>query len=155
MKKAILFSFLVSVLTGCGVRAPLTQYTDARVTQSTAVAIAFDANFEISNTNDEPLKLKFYDYTVAANGKTVYNGRASAEQTVPRWATVRGSVPVVIRRENLSGEEEVLWTLSGRLTYIPPTAIAETLLNTGIWEPSIHVQARDSLQIPQYPFPTN
>lgn len=133
---------------GCGVRAPLTQFIGSSVTQSTPEAVALNANFEISNTNDEPLKLKFYDYTVMADGRTVYKGRASAEQTVPRWATVQGSIPIVIRREYLPAIDRVDWKLSGSLSYIPPTAIAETLLKSGFWEPTTSVHASDALSIP-------
>ena len=143
----VIISILCSAQ-GCGVRAPLTQFTGSSVTQSTPEAIALNANFVISNTNDEPLKLKFYDYTVTADGRTVYRGRASAEQTVPRWATVKGSIPIVIRREYLPAIERVDWTLTGRLSYIPPTAIAETLLKSGFWEPTTSVHASDVLYIP-------
>ena len=148
MHRGLLLFALLSVPVGCGVRAPLTVYTGSSVTESTSEAVALNAHFEISNTNDEPLKLKFYEYTVIADGNTVYKGRASAEQTVPRWATVQGTIPIVIRREFVSSLAQVDWQLSGKLSFIPPTAIAETLLKSGFWEPTTAVRASDALTIP-------
>jgi hypothetical protein len=139
---------IVIAFAGCGVRAPLTVYTGSSVTQSTAEAVALNVHFEISNTNDEPIKLKIYEYTVTADGNAVYKGRASAEQTVPRWATVESTIPIVIRREFVSSLGEVDWKLSGRLSFIPPTAIAETLLKSGFWEPTTSVHASDALMLP-------
>lgn len=148
MIRGLLLFTILCATTGCGVRAPLTVYTGSSVMESTSEAVALNAHFEISNTNDEPLKLKFYEYTVTADGNTVYIGRASAEQTVPRWATVEGTIPIVIRREFISSVAQVDWKLSGRLSYIPPTAIAETLLKSGFWEPTTAVHASDALTLP-------
>ena len=135
-------------LQGCGVRAPITQFTGLTITQSTPEAIALDAEFEISNTNDEPLKLKYYEYVVYAGGRTVYRGYASAEQTVPRWATIQSTVPFVIRRDDIQAGEAIEWQLTGSLSYIPPTALAETLLKTGLSKPTTSVRARGVIEIP-------
>jgi len=148
MVRGLLLITIMLACAGCGVRAPLTVYTGSSVAESTPEAVALDAHFEISNTNDEPLKLKFYKYTVTVNGSAVYRGRASAELTVPRWATVESTIPIVIRREFVSSLPEVDWKLSGRLSFIPPTAIAETLLKSGFWEPTTSVHASDALALP-------
>tara|TARA_B100001964_G_C14101265_1_gene539436 strand:+ start:193 stop:630 length:438 start_codon:yes stop_codon:yes gene_type:complete len=140
---------------GCGVRAPLTQFKGSSVTQVTPEAVSLNATFDISNTNDKPLKLKYYEYAVMSNGRTVYRGRASAEQTVPRWATVQNTIPIVIRTEYLKANQPVTWNLSGRLSYIPPTALAETLLKTGFWEPKTSIRASDDVAIFAEFIPTN
>jgi len=140
MIRGLLLFTILCATTGCGVRAPLTVYTGSSVMESTSEAVALNAHFEISNTNDEPLKLKFYEYTVTADGNTVYIGRASAEQTVPRWATVEGTIPIVIRREFISSVAQVDWKL-------------ETLLKSGFWEPTTAVHASDALTLPA-PFPS-
>jgi len=139
----------VCVMYGCGIRAPITQFKSATITQSTPVAIVLNAEFEISNTNDEPLQLKYYEYSVFVDGRTVYHGSASAEQTVPRWSTIQSSIPIVIRRDDLHANDLITWQLSGTLSYIPPKAIAETLLNRGIWKPTTPVHAHGSFETPR------
>jgi len=137
-------------LQACGVRVPIVRFTGAEVSQSTAEAIALRAEFEISNTNDEPLRLKFYEYTVHADGHTVYRGRISPGLTVPRWTTVESHIPIVIRRENLTSVGTLTgWKLSGTLSYYPPSAIADTLMNLGIWQPKTSVRAQDEFEVPR------
>jgi len=126
----------------------VTQFKGVTFTQSTPEAIALSAEFEISNTNDEPLKLKQYNYVVYAGGRTVYRGIASAEQTVPRWATILSSIPIVMRREDIPMDVQLNWELSGHLSYIPPTALAETLLKSGLLKPTTSVHARGVIEIP-------
>lgn len=150
----VLFVLMGSVI-GCGVRAPLTQFKESSVTQVTPDAVSLNATFDISNTNDEPLQLKYYKYAVTSNGRTVYRGLASAEQTVPRWSTVQSTIPIVIRSEYLKADQPVTWNLSGRLSYIPPTALAETLLQSGFWEPTTSVRASDDVAIFVESIPTN
>jgi hypothetical protein len=123
-------------------------FQGATVTESTPDAIALQADFEISNTNDEPLELKMYEYTVFAGGRTLYSGVASAQQTVPRWATVHSSIPIVIRRDAIPYDGRVSWQLSGTLGYIPPTALAETLLKSGFMKPSTSIHAHGVFDIP-------
>ena len=145
-----LLVFMVSyfVVTGCGVRAPLTQYYETTIIQSTPEAIAMEVEFDVSNTNDEPLRLTTYQYTVSAGGSTVYRGKYSAQQTVPRWSTVRSTIPIVIRRDAIRGSQHVAWRLSGSLGYIPPTEFAETLLKSGLWNPTTVVRAHGSATMP-------
>lgn len=145
-----LLVFMVSyfVVTGCGVRAPLTQYYETTIIQSTPEAIAMEVEFDVSNTNDEPLRLTTYQYTVSAGGSTVYRGKYSAQQTVPRWSTVRSTIPIVIRRDAIRGSQHVAWRLSGSLGYIPPTEFAETLLKSGLWKPTTVVRAHGSATMP-------
>jgi hypothetical protein len=132
----------------CGIRAPVTKFNGVTLTQSTQEAIALDAEFEISNTNDEPLKLKQYEYVVFAGDRTVYRGIAAAQQTVPRWATIVSTIPIVIRRVDLPQDEQFNWELSGHLSYIPPTALAETLLKSGLSKPTTPIRAHGVIEIP-------
>ena len=155
MFQVLALFILMSSVIGCGVRAPLTQFKGSSVTQFTPEAVSLNATFDISNTNDEPLKLKYYEYAVTSNGRTVYRGRVSAEQTVPRWATVQSTIPIVIRTEYLKANQPITWNLSGRLSYIPPTALAETLLKSGFWEPTTPVRASDDVDISVEFIPTN
>lgn len=145
-----LISMLVltgGLLLGCGVRAPIAKFKGASISESTPAAIAMQIEFEISNTNDEPIQLKMYTYRVSAGGRTIYSGEASAEQTIPRWATIQSSIPFVIRRDSLQSTDQIIWQLSGTLSYIPPNAIAETLLNTGIFKPTTSIRATGVLDV--------
>ena len=92
MFRILFLLFSVLIIQGCGVRSPIARFNGAMVTQSTPEAIALTAQFEIANTNDEPLQLKFYNYTVTSGGRTVYRGMASAEQSVPRWSAMQSSI---------------------------------------------------------------
>ena len=148
MLRCFLLPLIIVGFFGCGVRAPMTQYRGAIITQSTAEAFALQVEFDISNTNDEPLQLMMYEYTVTANGTTVYRGKASAEQTVPRWSTVSSLIPVVIRRDDLHGSEHVTWRLSGTLGYVASNAIAETLFKAGLWKSKTPIGAHGSIPVP-------
>jgi hypothetical protein len=132
---------------GCGVRAPLTQFTSSTITNTSSEAIEMNVEFEISNTNDLPIRLMMYEYTVTANGRTVYQGKSSAERTVPRWSTTSSSVPVVIRREAISNPGNVKWELTGSLGFVPPNAFAEALRTSGLWKTSTRITAQGVVSI--------
>lgn len=143
-----LFLILCFSLQACGVRAPIAHFTGATVTQSTPEAFALEATFEVSNTNDEPLRLEHYKYYVTSGGRTLYQGKAAAELTVPRWASITSSIPIVMRREDIGTQDVISWRLEGSLSYIPPTALAETLLKIGIVEPTTTVRAHGAVEVP-------
>ena len=139
----------VCILQGCGVRSPIVRFTGAEVIESTPEAIALNAEFDISNTNDNPLRLNFYEYTVSMGNHTVYRGKTAPNLTVPRWATVKSLIPIVIRRDRLPPiGEQVSWKLSGSLGYYHPSAISETLMNLHIWKSKASVRASEELEVP-------
>ena len=142
MRLLTLLLFTGICLFGCGVRAPLTQFTSSTITNATSEAIEMDVEFEISNTNDLPIRLMMYNYAVTADGRTVFIGKSDAQLTVPRWSTTRNSIPVVISRDAISDSENVAWELTGTLGYVPPSAFAEALRTSGLWETSTSVKAQ-------------
>ena len=105
-------------------------------------------SFEITNTNDEPLRLMTYNYTVTANGMAVFTGKFAAEQTVPRWSSIESTIPIVIRRHTIQGASKITWQLSGSLGFIPPTAFSETLRNVGLWRPTISIRGHGAVPVP-------
>lgn len=134
---------------GCSTaRAPIAQYQSSRVTASNHGAISLDVAFNLSNNNDDPLRLVKYKYLVSINGTTVYNGSAEAEQTLPQRSTSLASIPVVVRREHLTGQDQVVWNLQGSLEYIEYGALAETLVDSKLIQPSTIIAASDTLVIP-------
>ena len=145
----LLFAFSCYCFVGCGVRKPVAQFQHASITQSTPEAFSLDVTFEVFNTNDEPLQLTMYTYVITAGGEVVYEGLASAEQSVPRWSSVVSSIPIVFRRESVVGKQQVAWNMEGTLGFIPPKAIAETLLDIGVWKPKTSVRAHGLVQVPE------
>ena len=134
---------------GCSTaRAPIAQYQSSRVTASNHGAISLDIHFNLSNNNDDPLRLVKYKYFVSINGTTVYNGSAAAEQTLPRRSTSSSSIPAVVRREYLTGQDPVVWRLQGSLEYIAHGALAETLVESKLIQPLTSIVASDTLVIP-------
>ncbi len=136
------------MIQGCGIRPPITQFQSVSLTESTPEAVALQVEFEIANTNDEPIQLKYYNYSVKGGGATLYRGKAVAWQTVPRWSTITSSIPIVVRRADVQGANLVSWQLSGSISYSPPTAIAKTLMNTGLWNPTASIHAYGDVAIP-------
>jgi hypothetical protein len=124
------------------------QYKEATISDSSLEAFAMDVEFEVFNTNDEPLQLMMYNYTVVANGAEVFRGHASAEKTVPRWSSTLSSVPVVIRRDLVGEHGHVVWSLHGTLGYVPTRELSVTLLETGIWKPTTSVRANGMIEVP-------
>lgn len=147
MRLLILLLFTGICSSGCGVRAPLTQFTSSTITNTTSEAIEMNVEFEISNTNDLPIRLKMYNYAVTANGRSVFTGKSDAQLTVPRWSTTRSSIPVVIRKDAITDLESVAWELSGSLGYVPPNALAEALRTSGLWRTSTRVNAQGVVSI--------
>jgi len=148
MLKTVLLVFTTLCCFGCGVRAPMTQFKGASISQSTPEAIALQVEFDVSNTNDTPLHMVMYEYTVEANGRTVYRGKASAEISVPRWSIVSSFLPVVIRRDDIFSSDEVAWQLSGTLGYVATNAMSETLYKSGLWKTTTPVRAHGSITVP-------
>lgn len=144
---ALFLLFLVG-FAGCSVRQPIATYKEAQVTQSTPEAIALEVEFEIVNTNTIPLQLLMYNYRVTSNGEEVFVGFESAEKTIPSSSSITDSLPVVIPRKHILGKDSCSWQLSGTLSYIPPKAISETLLDTGLWEPKTSVRGHGLVQVP-------
>ncbi len=148
MIRLSILCFFVCSLTACGVRAPVSQFTKSKIMRSTPEAVVIEAEFEISNTNDEPLQLKNFNYTVTSGSQLLYKGLAAAQQTVPRWSSIQCRIPIVIRRNDFASNSPVAWKLIGTLAYIPPTALSQTLLKSGWWKPTMRVQGHGAFDMP-------
>ncbi|MDP7009382.1 MAG: hypothetical protein QGI78_07415 [Phycisphaerales bacterium] len=148
MLKLFLFS-LCCVATSCTTsRAPIAEYSSSTVTSSLPTAVSVDVAFALSNTNDEPLQLEQYNYAVSIAGDIVYRGFAEAEQTLPRGSTVNATIPIVIPRAYLVGQDTVVWRLRGSLEYISHNAFVETLVDSKMYQPSISIAASDYMVVP-------
>lgn len=148
MRLLTLLSLSVFCNLGCGVRAPLAEFTGSTITNATPEAIEMEVEFEVANTNDLPIRLMMYSYTVTANGRTIFRGKNSAQFTVPRWSLARNSIPIVISRDAISDSENIAWELTGTLGYVPPSAFAEALRTSGLWETFASVNAHGVVSMP-------
>lgn len=148
MLKTVLFIVCLASASCTSSRPPIAEYTFSNVTESLPSAVSLDVAFDLSNNNDEPIRLVQYRYTVSVAGNTVYRGLTEAEQTLPRGSTTATTIPIVLPRAFLVGNNTVVWHLRGTLDYLSPGALAETLVDSKLWQPSISIVASDSLVVP-------
>ena len=83
MLKTVLFIVFLSAASCAASRKPIAEYTSSNLTESLPGAVSLDVAFDLSNNNDEPVRLVQFRYTVSVAGDTVYRGLAEAEQTLP------------------------------------------------------------------------
>lgn len=147
LTRVLFIAFLSTV--GCSTsRAPVAQYKSSLITESLPSAISLDLEFDLSNNNDEPLKLVTYRYYVSVNRDVVYRGIADAQQTLPRGSTTKTTIPIVVPRAYLVGQDTVVWHMRGTLEYLSHGALAETLVDSKLWQPSTTVAASDYFVVP-------
>jgi hypothetical protein len=148
MLKMVLFIVFLSAASCAASRPPIAEYTSSNLTESLPGAVSLDVAFDLSNNNDEPVRLVQFRYTVSVAGDIVYRGLAEAEQTLPRGSTTATTIPIVLPRAYLVGNDTVVWHLRGTLDYLSHGAFAETLVDSKLWQPSITISASDFLVVP-------
>ena len=140
---------LCAVAVGCSsARPPVPQFQSSKLKNSFEEAVSIDVTFNLLNYNKEPIRLVKYVYSVVIDGEVVYEGVLEAEQTLPQGEGATATIPIVISRTHLDGKEDVTWYLNGSLTYISTDALAETLFDSKLWQPTIAFGATDSLEVP-------
>ncbi|MCH2147215.1 MAG: hypothetical protein MK073_05305 [Phycisphaerales bacterium] len=135
--------FVLSFIFGCSTRAPIATYQHAVSTEIDSDAASFEAVFNVSNTNNEPIELLLYEYSVSVDGSHVFTGLHEAKLTVPRWSVIESSIPIVVPASALEHSTGG-WQLQGTLSYIESDAFADTLRKAGFSKPSTSVFARDT-----------
>ncbi|MEE2819739.1 MAG: hypothetical protein VX615_03910 [Planctomycetota bacterium] len=143
MQLRICFLFAMSFIIGCSTRAPIATYQHAVASELNSDAASFDAVFTVSNTNNEPIELLLYEYSVSVDGAHVFTGLHEAKLTIPRWSFIESSSPVVVPARAIQTKQGV-WRLSGTLSYIESDAFADTLMKAGFSKPSTPISARDT-----------
>ena len=137
----LLFILIFSI--GCSTRAPIATYQHAVATELNSDAGSFEVVFNVSNTNNEPIELLLYEYSVSVDGTHVFAGLHQAKLTVPRWSGIKSSIPIVIPTSAIKSKQGE-WSLSGTLSYIESDAFADTLMKAGFSKPSTSISARDT-----------
>jgi hypothetical protein len=97
------------------------------------------------NPNKEPIPLREFHYTVEVDGAKVFKGVRSAESTLRRFGERTVTLPVAIVA--LPADRAVSnFRIFGELTYREPGALAETLLDVELIEPSVGFSGQGSIQ---------
>ena len=138
---------LTVVVAGSGctiIRAPEVEVVGARWDEATDEAAVVRFDLEMFNPNDEALELRMMHYRFDADGRRIYDGRRAAQVTLAGGSRRTLSIPAVIRYDRLEDADErsetaateLAYALNGRLVYLVPTPLAETLLEIGLRRPA-------------------
>tara|TARA_B100001750_G_C15042267_1_gene367243 strand:- start:68 stop:511 length:444 start_codon:yes stop_codon:yes gene_type:complete len=146
MRKAYLLIFIFFF--SCSTRPPIATYIKSELVAVSADAVAFDVTFSFANTNNEPVELLAFDYSVFTNNRKVYTGLHEAQLTIPRQSEIQNAIPVVINRLVLTEDAFITWQLKGQVDYLAPDALAKTLRSAGLLQPSSSIFAQGKIQIP-------
>ena len=132
---------LPGLLGGC------TQYRDPSVnvhsvsaSSMTQEAMVLDFMLELSNPNQESLRLHEFHYDVAVDGVKVYSGVRAAEATLASLDQRHVRVPAVIRFDAvgwslLSTPAAAQYAITGTLRYIAPGELARMARDLGLPKP--------------------
>ncbi|MHC4990394.1 MAG: hypothetical protein ACYTGC_05380 [Planctomycetota bacterium] len=153
-RAASLFILLLLVLagaSGCSTfRDPVVESGDAVLMDRSEDALQIGVPMQLSNPNDEALKLLQFDYTLVADGRLVFRGRRAALATLGQNGTRLIVLPAVVPFESMGWETppgSVDYRLSGSLLYVTPGALAETLLDIGLRRPRMRIVAEGTVQL--------
>jgi hypothetical protein len=134
-----LILLLCLVAPGCSsVRAPSLTVESAKLTERTDAGMVITFTVLADNPNGQALPLRDATYTVWLADKPVFSGTRSAQATVSRYGTQTFALPAAVP---LSGSPSVgtePFRITGRLMYIVPGALAETLFDIHVRRPSTH-----------------
>ncbi len=137
MRHACLLLPLLFALPACtSTRPPDFTITSASVTQRTDSGVVINFNVMADNRNGDALPLREVEYDVELDGKTVFRGTRSAEATVRRYGTQEFTLPAAVPVRLLPDGSAVPFTVKGRVTYLVPGALAETLFDIDVIRPS-------------------
>jgi hypothetical protein len=132
---------LLLALTGCsGVSAPEVDIAGASLGEVTGEGFVIDFAMNLANPNNQPLQLSEMRYSVSAEGATVYEGRRSAEATLSAAGQKTILVPAVVLFERIGSQDvpaAMSYIIRGELWYLAPGALAETLFDAGVQQPSV------------------
>lgn len=136
------------VMGGCtGATAPTFRVLDASLTSETEDGYVVTFTLEGENANGFELPLREVEYRLELEGEEVFTGRRSAEVTLPADSTGEVMLPVSVAFEEGRGlPASMAYSLSGRVTYELPGAIAELLFDNRIRKPRVGFGERGVLE---------
>lgn len=131
----------VLLLTACSAfKAPAITVEGVSITEVTDDAMALAFAIDLQNSNDEPLELVEFRYTLSIDGTQVYAGRRRPDADVAARQTQRISLPAVIPfdRAGWTGgvrPPQAKYAVAGRIVYTAPSTIAQMLFDLGVRRP--------------------
>jgi len=131
---------LALFMTACGASAPTFRITDATVTDQSDQGVVVSFRIAAENRNPDPLPLREVRYSLAVNGRSAFEGRRSAQATLPAFGTQEIILPVSIPigpGEALESMplDQLPYAFSGSVEYVLPGTISEALFDSRIRVP--------------------
>jgi len=144
---------LAGALSGCtGFRAPRIEVLGAKVVEVTDEAIRVDIALDLINPNAEPLELREITYSFTIDGTRTFQGKRSAQATLPSTGANRLNIPAVVRFDRAGWEttrpDEASWSVTGSLVYLAPGALAEILLDINVRTPKAPFRGTGTVALP-------
>ena len=138
LMRLMTLSCLLILLGGCAHRGPEAELLNLSLGETNEVATVVNFDVRLHNPNAEPLALQEFRYDVYLGSRLVYRGRRSAEASLHTEADGMLRLPAVIPRADWSPDdpEPVTMRVDGRLWYLPPGRIPQTLFDAGIFRPA-------------------
>ncbi len=126
-----------ALLGGCSsVSPPEVTVGTASVAQTDSGSLLL-IELSAENPNREPLPLREVRYTVEVNGARVFEGIRSAESTLRRYGSRAIVLPVALPQNSAGNTGAGTFRIFGELTYKEPGALAQTLLDVELIDPSV------------------
>lgn len=139
-----------ALVAGCSsYHDPAMTVADITVRERTADAIVLEFTIEAVNSNEVPLPLREFSYTVSLDGRAVYTGYRSPEATLRRFGTQRLKVPAVIPTSDVAvlPAGSAWCRLSGTMTYITPGELAQVLFDADVRRPTVGLVDERSVEL--------
>ena len=135
-------------LSGCGFGGkPSIEVTSARVVDRTPTALHLEFALEGKNMGDEPLPLRNIEYTLALDGKTVFEGSRLADRTLPAFGTQTLLLPAVLILDEAGQDTSPRYVFSGQIEYSKPGELADVLFDAKIVRPKVSFADRGTLEL--------
>ena len=146
--RALLFSLVLCLLSGCSsTQAPGLVVQSAELTERTDAGMVITFTIVADNANDEALPLRDATYTVSLDGKQVFSGTRSAQATVRRFGTQTFTLPAAVPLDGPPPTGIEPFQISGRLKYLVPGALAETLFDIHVRRPSTYFHGTGTVDL--------
>ncbi|MCZ6492903.1 MAG: LEA type 2 family protein [Phycisphaerales bacterium] len=144
---------MVWSLLGCaGHRSPTISLAQVAVTESSDEALSLAFVLELKNPRNEALDLYEFTYSLAIDGRPVYQGRRAAEATLSAAGTRQLTIPAVVPFARLGWTPaeragQVTYALTGTVLYSTPGDLARLLFETGVRRPKISFAHRGQVRL--------
>lgn len=146
------FPVLVALLGGAALgqgcssyRAPRLEIVSATVTEMTSDGAALSFDLTATNPNAVALPLRGVEYRLLLGGREVFSGVRAAEATLAAGSTQTITLPASVPAAEVPPGASP-YTLEGRVTYITPGALAETLFDLGVRRPRAGFGGRGTVE---------